>query len=102
MGEHFASDGPEGSAERAAKVLSAHGVWNCLAAGCMLAKQAQHNLAGDQQRRLDYCLFAAELLFVPFASSLPHARRKCDYGSYEAREIYPRADLFSDEARCAP
>ena len=62
-------------------LLSKLGLWQCLRCGMIAAKAAQFCLQNEPGRQVDLCLFSARVLSAPFASSLPHPVRPCDFAS---------------------
>ena len=74
----------ESKLNRDVSLLSKLGLWGCLRCGVVTAKSAQFCLQDEPGRQVDICLFSARVLGAPFASSLPHPVRPCDFATRTA------------------
>ena len=83
----FSSDTPGSDTLNESKIqldvslLSRLGMWGCLRCGIVTAKSAQFCLQDEPGRQVDICLFSARMFGAPFASSLPHPVRPCDFAT---------------------
>ena len=77
-------------------VLERVGLRSVLAAASIAAKLSKCIYTRDLHLQLEYALFAAHLLAMPFTCGLPHPQRARDFATYVPQELVPDENPFED------
>ena len=77
-------------------VLERVGLRSVLAAATIAAKLSKCIYTRDLHLQLEYALFAAHLLAMPFTCGLPHPQRARDFATYMPQELVPGENPFED------